>query len=126
MQCNWAIHFSNIFQTDPRVHNHNFRHQLDDILIIAVLATIYGADGWTEIERFGLAKAQWLATFLSLPNGIPGRLLLFSCVTRFYLNASLILGNVNSGGLMLVNIYIFSMERKKYDYILSVLSQWPK
>jgi predicted transposase YbfD/YdcC len=62
-------HFSNI--QDPRVQNHNFRHCLSDILIIAILATICGADGWAEIERFGLAKQDWLGTFLELPHGIP-------------------------------------------------------
>jgi DDE_Tnp_1-associated len=48
-------HFANL--NDPRLHSHrNFRHNLGDILIIAILATICGADGWAEIERFGLAK----------------------------------------------------------------------
>lgn len=62
-------HFSDI--SDFRLQNHNFRHKLSDILIIAVLGTICGADGWMEIERFGLAKQDWLKTFLELPNGIP-------------------------------------------------------
>lgn len=56
---------------DPRLHNHNFRHNFQDILIIAILATICGADGWVEIEQFGLAKQDWLSTFLELPHGIP-------------------------------------------------------
>jgi predicted transposase YbfD/YdcC len=62
-------HFSDI--TDPRIHNHNFRHNIFDMLVIAVLATICGADGWVEIERFGQDKEEWLKTFLELPNGIP-------------------------------------------------------
>ena len=37
-------HFSNI--KDPRLHNHNFRHKLCDIFIIALMGTICGADGW--------------------------------------------------------------------------------
>lgn len=57
---------------DPRIVTHrNLRHNLSDILIITILATICGADGWVEIHRFGLAKESWLKTFLSLPNGIP-------------------------------------------------------
>lgn len=57
---------------DPRCHTHrNFRHNLNDILTITILATICGADSWMEIERFGLAKESWLKTFLELPNGIP-------------------------------------------------------
>jgi predicted transposase YbfD/YdcC len=62
-------YFSDI--KDPRVQNHNFRHKIIDILVIAVLATICGADGWAEIERFGKSKQDWLGTFLELPNGIP-------------------------------------------------------
>ena len=62
-------HFSDI--RDPRIHNHNFRHNIFDILVIALLGTICGADGWVEIQRFGEAKKEWLSTFLELPNGIP-------------------------------------------------------
>jgi hypothetical protein len=62
-------HFSDI--QDFRLQNHNFRHKLSDILIIAILGTICGADGWAEIERFCKAKEEWLKTFLSLPHGIP-------------------------------------------------------
>ena len=56
---------------DPRIQNHNFRHRLSDILIITILGTICGADGWVEIEQFALAKEDWLRTFLELPHGIP-------------------------------------------------------
>lgn len=56
---------------DPRRDNHNLRHELTDILVITILGTICGADGWTEIYEFALAKEDWLKTFLSLPNGIP-------------------------------------------------------
>jgi predicted transposase YbfD/YdcC len=56
---------------DPRLDNHNLRHELTDILVITILGTICGADSWTEIYEFALAKQDWLKTFLSLPNGIP-------------------------------------------------------
>lgn len=63
-------HFKEL--TDPRLSTHrNFRHNLGDMLTIAILGTICGADGWAEIERFALAKEAWLKTFLELPNGIP-------------------------------------------------------
>jgi predicted transposase YbfD/YdcC len=55
---------------DPRV-DRTKRHQLLDILVIAVCGVICGADSWVEIEEFGKAKCAWLRTFLSLPNGIP-------------------------------------------------------
>jgi predicted transposase YbfD/YdcC len=54
---------------DPR--DTNSLHQLTDILVIAVLAVICGADGWVQVETFAKAKRKWLATFLELPNGIP-------------------------------------------------------
>jgi len=56
---------------DPRLDNHNRRHDLVDILVITILATICGADTWMEINEFGVAKHEWLQTFLTLPNGIP-------------------------------------------------------
>jgi predicted transposase YbfD/YdcC len=55
---------------DPRV-NRTKRHQLLDILVIAICAVICGADDWVEVELFGNAKLSWLQTFLALPNGIP-------------------------------------------------------
>jgi predicted transposase YbfD/YdcC len=46
-------------------------HLLVDLLVIAILATICGADGWTEIHAFGESKEAFLRTLLALPNGIP-------------------------------------------------------
>ena len=46
-------------------------HALEDILLIATLAVICGADSWTEVELFGRQKQVWLETFLALPHGIP-------------------------------------------------------
>ena len=33
--------------------------------------SICGADNWVAIAEFGRVKADWLKTFLALPNGIP-------------------------------------------------------
>lgn len=55
---------------DPRVDRRK-QHSLLDILMIALCATIAGADSWPEVERFGRAKQAWLSRFLALPNGIP-------------------------------------------------------
>ena len=57
--------------TDPRRLGHNHLHQLNDILAIAILAMICGADNWVEMEEFAVSKEDWLRTFLALPNGIP-------------------------------------------------------
>jgi predicted transposase YbfD/YdcC len=55
---------------DPRVGPAT-RHQLLDIVAIAVCAVICGADTWVEGAAFGRAKEDWLRTFLALPHGIP-------------------------------------------------------
>jgi len=46
-------------------------HKLIDIVAIAILAVIGGADSWEAIETFGQSKQEWLEQFLDLPNGIP-------------------------------------------------------
>src|SRR6266852_1487497 len=56
--------------TDPRIHRTR-RHALLDILIVALCATLGGANGWADIERFGKAKLTFFRQFLDLPNGIP-------------------------------------------------------
>lgn len=55
---------------DPRI-DRTKRHELLDIVAIAMCAVICGADSWVDIELFGNSKRQWLERFLSLPNGIP-------------------------------------------------------
>lgn len=47
------------------------KHLLLDIITIAILAVIGGADNFVEIEEFGEAKEEWLKSFLRLENGIP-------------------------------------------------------
>lgn len=61
-------HFSTL--TDPRVERTK-HHQLVDIITIAILGVLCGADGWVEIEVFGHTKNEWLKQFLALPHGIP-------------------------------------------------------
>ena len=55
--------------TDPR--DSNKRHQLIDIIAVALCAVICSADTWEEIEEFGHVKHLWFKTFLELPHGIP-------------------------------------------------------
>lgn len=61
-------HFKNV--VDPR-RDQGKRHQLLDVITIAICAVICGADNWVEIERYGQAKYDWFQTFLELPHGIP-------------------------------------------------------
>ena len=55
--------------TDPR--RSNARHELSDLLVIAVCAVICGAEGWEDIEEYGKAQVAWLEQILTLPHGIP-------------------------------------------------------
>ena len=61
-------HFADL--KDPRIERSK-RHQLLDIIAIAICAVICGADSWVHVELFGRSKEEWFRTFLKLPNGIP-------------------------------------------------------
>lgn len=61
-------HFGGI--DDPRVEG-RCAHHLVDIIVIALLAVLSGADGWDSLATYGQSKKAWLDTFLDLPHGIP-------------------------------------------------------
>lgn len=47
------------------------RHELKEIIVIAILSIICSADEFTEMEEFGKSKEPFLRKFLDLKNGIP-------------------------------------------------------
>ena len=55
---------------DPRI-DRTKKHDLIDILIIAICAAICGAKTWIDIEDFGNSKIEWFSKFLNLKHGIP-------------------------------------------------------
>jgi predicted transposase YbfD/YdcC len=61
-------HFATL--PDPRVLRTR-RHELLDIVVIAICAVISGAESWNDVAEYGQRKKDWLTTFLKLPNGIP-------------------------------------------------------
>ena len=61
-------HFGSL--VDPRI-DRTKRHNLMDIVTIALCGVIAGADSWVDVEAFGRRKAEWLRKMLDLPNGIP-------------------------------------------------------
>jgi predicted transposase YbfD/YdcC len=63
-----AEHFNNI--EDIRIERGK-KHKLIDIITISICAVVCGADGWIDIEMYGIARKKWLEKFLELPNGIP-------------------------------------------------------
>jgi predicted transposase YbfD/YdcC len=62
-------YFANI--EDPRRETKNKKYPLIDVIVIAFLAVISGADGWESIERYGVMRKKWLGKFLALTEGIP-------------------------------------------------------
>ena len=55
---------------DPQ-RTHRRLHLLQDIIVIALCASIAGAQDWQEIETFGRKRRDWLQRLLKLPNGMP-------------------------------------------------------
>jgi predicted transposase YbfD/YdcC len=55
---------------DPRMMRAR-RHKLIDILMIALCATLCGAQDFVAITLFGQTRREWLSEFLELPGGIP-------------------------------------------------------
>jgi len=55
---------------DPR-RDLGKHHNLNDILLIGIIAVICGAETWNNIEEYACSKESFLRKFLELPNGIP-------------------------------------------------------
>lgn len=63
-------HFSVL--PDPRRANHNTKqHVLTEVVVMAIVAVICGADTWVDIEGYCRKKEAWLKQFLKLENGVP-------------------------------------------------------
>lgn len=60
-----------VFEKLPDPRRANACHKLIDILTIALVGVICGADGWEGVVAYGKGKYAWLKTFLELPHGIP-------------------------------------------------------
>jgi len=57
MSTTFLKHFNSI--TDPRIERCK-KHELIDILLLAISAVLSGAEGWEDIEDFGHLKLDWL------------------------------------------------------------------
>jgi len=64
--------FKNIFGSmcDPRVERTK-KHALVDIVAIAIIGVMAGAQSFEEMEDFGNIHEQWLKKYFALENGIP-------------------------------------------------------
>ncbi len=63
--------FFGFFADLPDPRRHNVRHLFTDILTIAILAVMSRSNDWSEVVLYARSRETWLATFLSLPKGIP-------------------------------------------------------
>ncbi len=68
VQQQWLKQFAEL--EDPRGRKGR-EHAFLSIVMIAILATIGGAEGWEDIELYAESHDRWCVSFLSLGNGIP-------------------------------------------------------
>lgn len=68
MSATFLKHFNSI--TDPRIERCK-KHELIDILLLAISAVISGAQGWEDIEDFGHLKLDWLKRYGAFNASIP-------------------------------------------------------
>lgn len=61
-------HFENV--TDPRV-DRGSNHPLIEMIFLTLCATLCGADSWADVERYGVAKLDWLRKYIPLEFGVP-------------------------------------------------------
>ena len=59
------------FQTLNEPRTGEVKHLLWEVIAIAIMAVLSGADGFVAMETYGKSKQDWLETFLELPHGIP-------------------------------------------------------
>lgn len=118
---------------DPR-QPINQEHKFIDIIVIAICATLCGADDWVAVEQFGRAKASWFSRFLDLPNGIPAhdtfwrvfRFLDAACFEHCFMQWVATVQNVLAGELIAVD---GKQLRRSYDGVagnraIQLVSAW--
>jgi hypothetical protein len=59
------------FESVPDPRAENTRHDLVEILVIAFIAVLRGAQNCSEMAEFGRAKIKLFKRFLKLRHGIP-------------------------------------------------------
>jgi predicted transposase YbfD/YdcC len=68
MTTTFLKHFDSV--VDPRIERCK-KHNLLDILLLAISAVLSGAEGWEDIEDFGHLKLDWLKKYRPFEYGIP-------------------------------------------------------
>lgn len=68
MSATFLKYFNSI--SDPRIERCN-KHNLLDILLLAISAVMSGSECWEDIENFGRIKLDWLRQYRPFEAGIP-------------------------------------------------------
>jgi predicted transposase YbfD/YdcC len=68
MTATFLKHFDSI--VDPRIERCK-KHNLLDIILLAITAVMSGSEGWEDIENFGHIKLDWLRRYRDFEAGIP-------------------------------------------------------
>lgn len=63
--------FKKVFRRLPDPRAANARHDLLEVLVIALAATLCGAESCSDMADFGQAKEELLRLFLRLEHGVP-------------------------------------------------------
>lgn len=66
-----AVNITSYIEMIPDPRTHMITHNFVDVVAIALLSKICGAEGWEDMQEFGRSRRKWLSTFLELPSGIP-------------------------------------------------------
>lgn len=61
-------HFEKV--TDPRV-DRGGNHDLLEMIFMAITATVCGANGWADVERFVKGKSDWFQQYIAMERGVP-------------------------------------------------------
>ena len=61
-------HFEKV--TDPRAYR-GPTHDLHEMIFMALTATMCGANGWADIERFVDARYDWFEKYIPMEHGVP-------------------------------------------------------
>ena len=61
-------HFEKV--TDPRAYR-GPTHDLHEMIFMALTATMCGANGWADVERFVDARYDWFERYIPMENGVP-------------------------------------------------------
>ena len=61
-------HFEKV--TDPRAYR-GPTHDLQEMIFMALTATMCGANGWADIERFVDARYDWFEKYIAMEHGVP-------------------------------------------------------